>query len=346
MNYLQETNATDTQILDLQTPIKKLKFELNDLNSNILTIIESNTSIINENFQNLDKLSNELSINKSFNYLNNSYNRINNEILNPFNQCNEILIAINNINKTNKNLRNLSYLINILSKIESIDKSEKSLSNKPFKNLLNLSKLINEFENNIKLDKNLLKINIINQYNEYINRVLKNCQLIINNNINSILKFNDDNSDNDKSILNLVNSSKILNESNFDQLIKQIFNSCLNYSINSIIRNLNNSKNLTKFISSLIKPVMILITINEISNSNSKLDEIYWKELSISINNGLREVISRGGPVLKNLVIIREDIINSINKLFEKVYQDENIRKTKNIQLQMMINSLSNFQKR
>lgn len=346
MNYLQETNATDTQILDLQTPIKKLKFELNDLNSNILTIIESNTSIINENFQNLDKLSNELSINKSFNYLNNSYNRINNEILNPFNQCNEILIAINNINKTNKNLRNLSYLINILSKIESIDKSEKSLSSKPFKNLLNLSKLINEFENNIKLDKNLLKINIINQYNEYINRVLKNCQLIINNNINSILKFNDDNSDNDKSILNLVNSSKILNESNFDQLIKQIFNSCLNYSINLIIRNLNNSKNLTKFISSLIKPVMILITINEISNSNSKLDEIYWKELSISINNGLREVISRGGPVLKNLVIIREDIINSINKLFEKVYQDENIRKTKNIQLQMMINSLSNFQKR
>lgn len=346
MNYLQETNATDTQILDLQTPIKKLKFELNDLNSNILTIIESNTSIINENFQNLDKLSNELSINKSFNYLNNSYNRINNEILNPFNQCNEILIAINNINKTNKNLRNLSYLINILSKIESIDKSEKSLSNKPFKNLLNLSKLINEFENNIKLDKNLLKINIINQYNEYINRVLKNCQLIINNNINSILKFNDDNSDNDKSILNLVNSSKILNESNFDQLIKQIFNSCLNYSINSIIRNLNNSKNLTKFISSLIKPVMILITINEISNSNSKLDEIYWKELSISINNGLREVISRGGPVLKNLVIIREEIISSINKLFEKVYQDENIRKTKNIQLQMMINSLSNFQKR
>ena len=346
MNYLQETNATDTQILDLQTPIKKLKFELNDLNSNILTIIESNTSIINENFQNLDKLSNELSINKSFNYLNNSYNRINNEILNPFNQCNEILIAINNINKTNKNLRNLSYLINILSKIESIDKSEKSLSNKPFKNLLNLSKLINEFENNIKLDKNLLKINIINQYNEYINRVLKNCQLIINNNINSILKFNDDNSDNDKSILNLVNSSKILNESNFDQLIKQIFNSCLNYSINSIIRNLNNSKNLTKFISSLIKPVMILITINEISNSNSNLDEIYWKELSISINNGLREVISRGGPVLKNLVIIREEIISSINKLFEKVYQDENIRKTKNIQLQMMINSLSNFQKR
>ena len=168
----------------------------------------------------------------------------------------------------------------------------------------------------------------------------------INNNINNILKFNDNNSDNDKSILNLVNSSKILNESNFDQLIKQIFNSCLNYSINSIIRNLNNSKNLTKFISSLIKPVMILITINEISNSNSKLDEIYWKELSISINNGLREVISRGGPVLKNLVIIREDIISSINKLFEKVYQDENIRKTKNIQLQMMINSLSNFQKR
>ncbi|GMM48502.1 Golgi transport complex subunit [Pichia kluyveri] len=346
MNYLQETNATDTQILDLQTPIKKLKFELNDLNSNILTIIESNTSIINENFQNLDKLSNELSINKSFNYLNNSYNRINNEILNPFNQCNEILIAINNINKTNKNLRNLSYLINILSKIESIDKSEKSLSSKPFKNLLNLSKLINEFENNIKLDKNLLKINIINQYNEYINRMLKNCQLIINNNINNILKFNDNNSDNDKSILNLVNSSKILNESNFDQLIKQIFNSCLNYSINSIIRNLNNSKNLTKFISSLIKPVMLLITINEISNSNSKLDEIYWKELSISINNGLREVISRGGPVLKNLVIIREDIISSINKLFEKVYQHENIRKTKNIQLQMMINSLSNFQKR
>ena len=346
MNYLQETNATDTQILDLQTPIKKLKFELNDLNSNILTIIESNTSIINENFQNLDKLSNELSINKSFNYLNNSYNRINNEILNPFNQCNEILIAINNINKTNKNLRNLSYLINILSKIESIDKSEKSLSIKPFKNLLNLSKLINKFENNIKLDKNLLKINIINQYNEYINRILKNCQLIINNNINNILKFNDNNSDSDKSILNLVNSSKILNESNFDQLIKQIFNSCLNYSINSIIRNLNNSKNLTKFISSLIKPVMILITINEISNSNSKLDEIYWKELSISINNGLREVISRGGPVLKNLVIIREDIISSINKLFEKVYQDENIRKTKNIQLQMMINSLSNFQKR
>lgn len=346
MNYLQETNATDTQILDLQTPIKKLKFELNDLNSNILTIIESNTSIINENFQNLDKLSNELSINKSFNYLNNSYNRINNEILNPFNQCNEILIAINNINKTNKNLRNLSYLINILSKIESIDKSEKSLSNKPFRNLLNLSKLINEFENNIKLDKNLLKINIINQYNEYINRILKNCQLIINNNINNILKFNDNNSDSDKSILNLVNSSKVLNESNFDQLIKQIFNSCLNYSINLIIRNLNNSKNLTKFISSLIKPVMILITINEISNSNSNLDEIYWKELSISINNGLREVISRGGPVLKNLVIIREDIISSINKLFEKVYQDENIRKTKNIQLQMMINSLSNFQKR
>lgn len=346
MNYLQETNATDTQILDLQTPIKKLKFELNDLNSNILTIIESNTSIINENFQNLDKLSNELSINKSFNYLNNSYNRINNEILNPFNQCNEILIAINNINKTNKNLRNLSYLINILSKIESIDKSEKSLSNKPFRNLLNLSKLINEFENNIKLDKNLLKINIINQYNEYINRILKNCQLIINNNTNNILKFNDNNSDSDKSILNLVNSSKVLNESNFDQLIKQIFNSCLNYSINLIIRNLNNSKNLTKFISSLIKPVMILITINEISNSNSNLDEIYWKELSISINNGLREVISRGGPVLKNLVIIREDIISSINKLFEKVYQDENIRKTKNIQLQMMINSLSNFQKR
>lgn len=392
---LLETNSTQDSEIELETSIKKLNFDIKDLNSKIDDNVKVNSKVLVNEFSQIDKFKDEIQlIQPSINQLNNSFQRLDNEIIKPYNECIELQIALKKVHQTNKLLRFLTFAIYLINKIEEIDKSENNLSSKSFKYLYNLSILLNEFTNYSELSNpNLKLIKLIRDYIQFSQILIKRCQNIIqtqsknllqfpiqeyvtNNNTNNSKKF----SDNEKSLFNLLSSSILIDNQRFISLIELIYTSSLKHSINLILRNLNNTKFLPAYIRSIERPSKLIgqletclktIKWTDINKSKSNDDDItvwqylvnnnisllftdelqniglldkFWKEVAIGVDSGVREVVNRGGPILRNLKNIKKEIEISIQNVISNSYGDS--FKSDKLEYIMVLNSITNFEKR
>lgn len=392
---LLETNNTQDSEIELETSIKKLNFDIKDLNSKIDDNVKINSKVLINEFSQIDKFKDEVQlIQPSINQLNNSFQRLDNEIIKPYNECIELQMALKKVHQTNKLLRFLTFAIYLINKIEEIDKSENNLSSKSFKYLYNLSILLNEFTTYSELSNpNLKLIKLIRDYIQFSQILIKRCQNIIqiqsknlllfplqeyvtNNNTNSSNKFND----NEKSLFNLLSSSILIDNSNFISLIELFYTTSLRHSVNLILRNLNNTKFLPAYIRSIERPSKLIAQLetclktikwvdlnkskdNEnditvwqylINNKASSLftDELkniglldkFWKEIAIGVDSGVREVVNRGGPILRNLKNIKKELEISIQNVISNSYGD--LFKPDKLEYIMVLNSITNFEKR
>lgn len=391
-----ETNNSHDSSLDLETSIKKLGFDLNDLNLKINENVKTNSKILIKEFDQIEKLKNETDLLKpSINQLNNSFERLNNEIIKPYNECINLQNALKKIHQTNKILRSLTFIVYLLNKIEEIDKSENSLSTKPFKILYNLSVLLNEF-NNYSNKQSLNLIKLISDYIKFSVILTKRCENIIQFQIKNLLKFqvndylNNNNKielkteNNEKILFNLLASSLLLNNSNFISLIELIYSTSIKHSINLILRNLNNTKFLPSYIKSLELPSNLIATLENFMKNNKwisssishisditiwenirnnnlikifNIDELnsislidkFWRDVALGVDSGVKETVNRGGPIVKNLKLIKDQLEIEIKNVVQNSYKgEENIKilKTEKLEIRMMLNSITNFEKR
>lgn len=392
---LLETNNVQDDEIELETSIKKLDFDIKDLNSKIDDNVRHNSKALIGEFQQIENLSNEIKlISPSINQLNNSFQRLDNEIIKPYNECIELQMALKRIHQTNKLLRFLTFTIYLINKIEEIDKSENNLSTKPFKSLYNLSILLNEFSN-YSNNPSLKSIKLIRDYIQFNQILVKRCQNIIQIQIKNLLKFpiqeyiTNNNTiipsisvDIEKSLSNLLSSSICINtEKTTITLIEMIYTTSVKHSINLILRNLNNTKYLPSYINSLEKPSKLVaylekclksikrnpsdsesnvtvwdyLTTSDVNNGtifnqnliNIGLVDKFWREIALGVDSGVREVVNRGGPIVRNLKNIKQDLENSIEKVVSSSYAETmNPFKNEKLEYRMVLNSITNFERK
>lgn len=390
---LLETNNTQDSEIELETSIKKLNFDISDLNSKIDENVRANSGLLIEEFGQVEKFKDEIKIiQPSVNQLNNSFQRLENEVLKPYNECVNLQMALKKVHQTNKLLRSLTFAIYLINRIEEIDKSENNLSMKPFKQLYNLSVLLKELSSYIN-NPSLKLIKLIRDYVQFCEILIKRCQSIIQVQIRNLLKFpiqeyvtnvtvSGNNLDSEKSLFNLLSSKVLLDGENVISSTELIYTACSKHSINLILRNLNNTKYLPSYIRSLERPSRLvaqlekcmksiiwiedstrddepavsvwdhIISANispifgEDLNSMGLLDK-FWREIALGVDGGVREVVNRGGPIVRNLKNIKGELESAIELVVGSSYSEtEEAFKSDKLEYRMVLNSITNFEKR
>lgn len=400
---LLETNNAQDSTIELETSIKRLDFDIKDLNSKIDDNVKNNSKDLIDEFSKMESFKGEIeSITPSINQLNISFDRLDNEIIKPYNECMNLHMALKKIHQTNKLLRSLTFAIYLINKIEEIDKSENNLSVRPFKHLYNLSILLNQLSSYLA-NPNLNSIKLIRDYIQFDQILIKRCQTIIQHQIKNLLNFSTQeyinvqninnlnlNLDYEKSLFNLISSIMYLDEKNLLSTIELIYTSSTKHSINLILRNLNNTKYLPSYIKSLKLPSSLILQLDKclstikwignqnestngtdenqitlwdyiISNHDSKIFNSdlkklgilnkFWRDIALGVDPGIKEVVNRGGPIVRNLKNIKLELETAIKQTVDNSYNDSSefsseIGKTEKLETRMMLNSITNFEKR
>lgn len=278
------------------------------------------------------------------------------------NRIEEIDKSENNLSmKPFKQLYNLSVLLKELS----------SYINNPS---LKLIKLIRDYvqfcEILIKRCQSIIQVQIRNLLKFPIQEYVTNVTVSGNN------------LDSEKSLFNLLSSKVLLDGENVISSTELIYTACSKHSINLILRNLNNTKYLPSYIRSLERPSRLvaqlekcmksiiwiedstrddepavsvwdhIISANispifgEDLNSMGLLDK-FWREIALGVDGGVREVVNRGGPIVRNLKNIKGELESAIEQVVGSSYSEtEEAFKSDKLEYRMVLNSITNFEKR
>lgn len=381
---LLETNDPQDSTIDLDTAIKRLGFDLKDISSKIEEMMQTNTSTFVKEFEKVEQLKVKTeSVKPSINQLKLSFQRLNDEIVKPYNQCTNLQMALKRIHQTNQLLRSLTYATHLLAKIEELDKSENALATKPFKTLNTLASLLREFSNYIK-KSNLGMIRIIRDYSQFTTILMKRCDTVIQYQTKNLLKFPiqeyvnpahiSTNNPEEKSLFNIISASVSLDIKKATAIIELFYTASSKHSVNLILRNLNNTKYLPPYIRSLERPAKLVsqlekelkaIKMNDASTSlwnfllddepfvlltrdemeNISLLDKFWRDVALGIDSGVKEIVNKGGPIVNSLKKIKPQLELEVTKLVTSSYEEYGSQKGK-IETRMMVNSVTNFERR
>lgn len=354
-DLLNITNPNIQQELDISTSIKKVKFDLNDLELQLkeLIIQDSNDSIITELLRNTESDSNEFNqINDSLTNINSNFKRLKNDLLNPYNEIEIYLNILKKVHNTSSFVRDVTYFIFLVSKIQN---EEEEINDD---NILKLSKFHSNLINHLNLNKNLKSLKLIRDYNSIHLKKLSSLENLLSKDLSSSLndllinkKFN---LLNNKDLLDhfkiYTNSLYLINKEKLSELINQFYTKLLSNSLNNLIKILTSSNQSLKILNELIEKFNLFLNILNLFksiniNSNSNLFNLFlslfpdvknppefqfWIYLLNSFKKNLTSTIHRGGPVQKQLKSNKNDIIKNFTDLINDL---ELINKDKIIKL-------------
>lgn len=347
-------------------------------------MMQTNTSTFVKEFEKVEQLKVKTeSVKPSINQLKLSFQRLNDEIVKPYNQCTNLQMALKRIHQTNQLLRSLTYATHLLAKIEELDKSENALATKPFKTLNTLASLLREFSNYIR-KSNLGMIRIIRDYSQFTTILMKRCDTVIQYQTKNLLKFPiqeyvnpahiSTNNPEEKSLFNIISASVSLDIKKATAIIELFYTASSKHSVNLILRNLNNTKYLPPYIRSLERPAKLVsqlekelkaIKMNDASTSlwnfllddepfvlltrdemeNISLLDKFWRDVALGIDSGVKEIVNKGGPIVNSLKKIKPQLELEVTKLVTSSYEEYGSQKGK-IETRMMVNSVTNFERR
>ncbi|GME86842.1 hypothetical protein B5S28_g1418 [[Candida] boidinii] len=113
------TNNPDDSNLDLSTPMKRLQFDLKDIDKKLKKLSNDNYIELIKNFNKLDELNVAVKIiDPSISLLNNSYDRLNNEIAKPYDEALTLHSALKRLHTTSTLLRSSTYFLYLIQQIE------------------------------------------------------------------------------------------------------------------------------------------------------------------------------------------------------------------------------------
>ncbi|GME75628.1 unnamed protein product [Ambrosiozyma monospora] len=360
---LLSTNNPDDTSLDLVTPIKRLTFDLNEIDRKIEKNSNENYSELIKEFENVQKFHDTVDeLKPSLQQLNLSYSRLETEILKPYNEASSLHSALKKIHQTSDLLRSSTYFIYLISKVEEVGKSDPELNAKPFKNILILAKLFNQLKSHIAGAPFLKSLKLVRDYESFQNLQISRITDVCTTHFK---RLNLDNYD-DTAIVNLINTLILLSPETFYNQFQQLMSTHTSSAINSILRNLNNPKNFERIFKEISKngrllskleqlmklnkwlgptdnanksvslqqrtesnklktttPPTILDKLISVLEFNTNIITLYWKDIAIAIEPKFKEIIHRGGPISKNLRNVKEDIKRIVRDAVMGSFVDE-----------------------
>ncbi|EDO16715.1 hypothetical protein Kpol_1003p20 [Vanderwaltozyma polyspora DSM 70294] len=376
-NVIQDNDqsifANNINTLDLNTPLKKLNFDLNEINSSIDNLIKSRSiDLINEYMkkQQFNETVDQ-QLKPSLDYLNISYDRLNDDILKPYEKIQKLQNVLNKIHQTSNLLRDSLVFVHLINKLNRINLS--------INNCQELSIIHSQLSMILNENVNLITLKLIKNLNSSI--VIPNKKNLLNfvslSLTNESLKLDDTsiNTSVDSPIAKLSNSLFILSPMDFTNTYSKIVQSIASTTTNQLSKTINSVKNLPNVYKDVvIKNALVINSLETLlknikleNNGNSNLlnefislqrkkgsysyqssnklnkslSELYWSSISNSYKKELEISINRGGPVGKSLINNKNLILNVINENMKEKFNIESTNVSFENYLDIMLSSIS-----
>lgn len=328
------TNGNDCDNLDLVTPIKKLKFDIDECHRRMDKITSSNYESLVNNFNQVDSIKEimETTINPSVDRVNASFDRIQSEVIQPFDESIKVNNALKKIHQTLDILRGCSFYIILIQQLQELEDGD---------NVVKLARLhsqltqIYESESSsqlmgIKLIRNYQPIQITNK-----TKVINDCNNVITNEINHHATF----TINNQKLKSHLQALYILNPDGFFTTFERAtINRQIQTAAIQLQRSIQSPRNFTSVISEIkensdeyfeklstilktcIPKDTDLYTLVIKFYKDSSLNHVFWDRITIKFKKNLAATMARGGPTASNLKLYSDGLNKTVIDIFKDHY--------------------------
>ncbi|KHC55838.1 hypothetical protein MEW_00842 [Candida albicans P60002] len=340
---LLATNGQENPHLDFVTPIKKLKFDIQECDKRIEKISSSNYSSLISNFQKIAEYQKILTtqINPNLERINAPFKRIKQEVVEPFDEAMKLNKALKRIHLTLELLRGTSFFIFIIQQIEELT----SVSNE--RDLVRLAKLhiqINQMYQDATSEKgaevSVLSVKLIRDYQSIAiskrANFLSQCINVVSGDFNhpSTLERKNQKLHSHLSALYILDSSEFFNVFDRSTITRKVQSASAQLS-----RALQSPRNFTAILTEVKEESSEYFTkLSDIlsdwksENDDDKLTfleivlkyyksesltELFWTKLNQKFKKSIVAAMARGGPIAKNLKIYSQGLKTSVSETFK-----------------------------
>lgn len=170
-SLLLATNGTESAELDLATPIKKLSFDIDELENRMTSLTTQNYQALAQKFEELDTYRDAIKsvINPSLDRIVASYDRVHTQVLKPYAEACKLHFGLKNIQATLALLRGSSFVVFMIQQIQDQETSIASLPDDENRDTVRLAKLYTQatqfYDEQVKQnDTDLMSVQIIRDY--------------------------------------------------------------------------------------------------------------------------------------------------------------------------------------
>lgn len=370
-DLLKATNNNDTTTLDLNTPLKKLNYDLHEIDSRIDQLINANPlemiELIYKNENANSTIVGELK--PSLEYLNMSYDRLKTQVLDPYERARKVQVALSKVYQTSLLLRGALLYIHLSNKLNAMSKTA------PLNTSIavNLASLHYQLEITLDENKNLKSLRKIKQLDQDIvspkkrelitflslqmsKECLNSIKIKSNKEIISQLAYSlyllspqEFESAVTKIILsNVTISSQILSKTlNSIRMFSEAFNEVVEkgynmYFLETLLRNIKTDNIATSSKSVVANKSHHGNLLSEYYSMKSKAGsgtprDLFWNKVSSAFKKDFEISVNRGGPVGKSLLKNKDFIIDTIKQSMKKSSDNSDYQSY----LDIMLNSVS-----
>lgn len=351
-SLLISTNGHDNNVLDLQTPLKKLKYDLLELDKRMKLISSNNYESLTSNFTQTEQYKTILQdrINPQLIAINKPFDKIKKEVIEPYEDAVRLNDALKNIHQTLELLRTSSFFIFIIQQLEELQgpagggDGDVVRASRLYSQLMNLYQSVTSSNGSIKSDygNNVMSIKLIRDYRATAitrrQNLIHECSMVINNETNRSSSLNLKN----LKLYHNLQALFILDPAEFYQIFdKSIIQQQVSTSGNQLSKALQSPRNFTAIMTEIQQGNTVYFDkLDEVLTKwslphdySNKPDEslllfvlssyravslrlIFWQKLAQQLKRNIVATMARGGPIAKNLKVYSQGLKTSVEDNF------------------------------
>lgn len=347
--------------LDISTAIKRVKFDINDINLQLEKISSENHEALIQEIhkdQSIKGLFKDLS--QPLDHINTSYQRLEKDLVQPYTEATKTQDALKKIHTTSYLLRSVTYFLYLIGQIESIHSNpsfEEHLKKNP-KTMIKACNFHNQLKTHLDENVNLKSLKIIRDYEMIGSKRQQVLQEFIQSHIKS-LNERTITQEPEATTKTFILSLYTLDPELLSSTIKTVLANNVVMSVNLLTRVLNSPRNFDSALTDVLKKAKFIVKFSSIleaaqtPQSTSLLSEVlqrleltsllstFWRDVAKTFEVKFSETMKRGGPVAKSLVSYKDSIRTSIKRTV--MASAEGVIKPEGVEVKMMLNSVGSL---
>ena len=345
-DILSISNGSENPELDLATPLKKLKYDLNELEKRMKSISSSNYDSLIKNFSEIEQYRKVTQdrINPALKQINKPFEKIKHEVIEPYEKAVKLNNALKKMCTTVLLLRSVGFFILIIQQLEEVQSMLLSLGRvqSDSGDVIKLSRLHNQLQSLYEelakesgKDTSALSIKLVRDYRTTADTrrqiLIQECSNTIGTELGKVTGLHIKNT----KLYNSLQALYILTPKEFFIVFdKSSIQKQVTLSTGQLSKALQSPRNFTSILMETRESAMAYfdkltdllrnwkfhvhddtVPITQIILMEFKVDafsKIYWQRLAQQFKRNIVATMARGGPIAKNLKVYSQGLKGAV----------------------------------
>lgn len=314
------TNEHTALDLDIDTSIKKLTFDIDEVEKRMTAVASQNYQTLVSNFQEIEQTNTVMKqkVTPLLERVNTTFQNVKTGLLDPYDDASNMNAALKRVHTTLDLLRGCNFLMLLILQVEDLSSVEND------RNTIKLAKIYRQIDDLYASESGLLAVKFVRDYQSIyktnIHKMTENCIDVIVGEFNHSSKFTSDNKNLQNQLIcyYILHGDKVVDVVDRTSVLKQV-----NSISGQMSKSLQSPRNFITVVDEIrteseqyLDKLTKLLQNCEIYDENETLYGIYsskqdlrneyWQEVSERFKKSIASTMTRGGPIAKNLRIYHE----------------------------------------